>query len=140
MHDIRLIRDNPAAFDAALARRGLAPLSGELLALDESRRARITDAETAQAERNAASKQAGQAKSSGDTEKFDHLRALMAAKKDQIAALEAEAATEDQRLAELVTQGVLAPVIEHRFPLAEAPAAYAISETGHARGKTVLEI
>lgn len=45
-----------------------------------------------------------------------------------------------ERLAELVTQGVLAPVIEHRFPLAEAPAAYAISETGHARGKTVLEI
>jgi tRNA(Arg) A34 adenosine deaminase TadA len=39
MHDIRAIRDNAAAFDAALARRGLAPVSGEILALDEARRA-----------------------------------------------------------------------------------------------------
>lgn len=45
-----------------------------------------------------------------------------------------------ERLAELVTQGVLAPAIERRFPLAEATAAYALSETGHARGKIVLEV
>ncbi|MHA1537736.1 MAG: NADP-dependent oxidoreductase [Alphaproteobacteria bacterium] len=43
-----------------------------------------------------------------------------------------------ERLAELVGQGVLSPVIEHRFALAEAPAAYALSETGHVRGKIVL--
>ena len=45
MHDIRLIREDPAGFDAALARRGLSPVSQELLALDESRRAKIAAAE-----------------------------------------------------------------------------------------------
>ncbi len=52
MHDICLIRENPAAFDAMLARRGLSPLSAEVLGLDEGRWAKITAAETAQAERN----------------------------------------------------------------------------------------
>jgi seryl-tRNA synthetase len=102
MHDIRLIRENPAEFDAMMARRGLAPLSAELLAIDENRRAKITAAGEAQAERNAASKEAGQAKSSGDNEKFERLRALVAAKKDEIARLEAEAAAEDQRLNDLM--------------------------------------
>ena len=59
MHDIRAIRDNPDAFDAAMARRGLPPQSPEILALDEARRACITAAETAQAARNAASKDVG---------------------------------------------------------------------------------
>lgn len=45
-----------------------------------------------------------------------------------------------ERLADLVGQGVLTPVVEHRFPLAEAAGAYALSETGHARGKIVLEV
>ncbi len=52
MHDIRLIRDDPAAFDAALARRGVAPSSAQLLQLDTIRRARMTMAEQAVAERN----------------------------------------------------------------------------------------
>ena len=50
MHDIRVIRDNPSAFDASMARRGLSPVSPELLKLDEARRAKILAAETAQAE------------------------------------------------------------------------------------------
>jgi len=62
MHDIRWIRENPAAFDAGLARRGLAAESGKLLALDEKRRAAIQKAEAAQARRNAASKEIGAAK------------------------------------------------------------------------------
>jgi seryl-tRNA synthetase len=102
MHDIRLIRENPAAFDAALARRGLRPFSAELLAIDEKRRARITAAGDALAERNAASREVGQAKASGDNEKFERLRALVAAKKDEIARLEAEAAAEDKRLDDLM--------------------------------------
>jgi seryl-tRNA synthetase len=102
MHDIRLIRENPAEFDAMLARRGLAPLSLEILAIDAGRREKITAAGEALAERNAASREAGQAKSSGDTEKFERLRALAAAKKDQIARLEAEAAAEDRRLSDLM--------------------------------------
>ncbi|MFV0472904.1 MAG: serine--tRNA ligase, partial [Pikeienuella sp.] len=99
MHDIRLIREDPAAFDAALARRGLDPQSPALLALDAARRAKITAAETALAERNAASKQVGAAKAKGDEAEFERLRALVAAKKDEIAALEEEARAEDQKLA-----------------------------------------
>ncbi len=100
MHDIRQIRDNPAAFDAALARRGLEPLSAELLALDAARRARILEAETATAEQNRASKAVGAAKASGDEAEFARLRALVAEKKAEVARLTAEAAEEDARLRE----------------------------------------
>ena len=64
MHDIRFIRDNPDAFDRALARRGLAPEAKRLIELDEKRRAKILELETAQARRNAASKDIGEAKKS----------------------------------------------------------------------------
>jgi seryl-tRNA synthetase len=66
MHDIKSIRDNPAAFDAGLKRRGLAPLSASLLAIDEKRRAAILASEQAQARRNAASKEIGDAKKTKD--------------------------------------------------------------------------
>ncbi|MFE3835485.1 serine--tRNA ligase [Pseudogemmobacter sonorensis] len=98
MHDIRTIRENPAAFDAALARRGLSPLSPGLLALDEGRRARILAAETAQAEQNRASKEVGAAKARGDDAEFERLRALVAEKKAEIARLTQEAADEDAKL------------------------------------------
>ena len=98
MHDIRFLRDNPDAFDRALKRRGLEPQAASLLAIDTARRAKITAAETALAERNAASKQVGAAKAAGDDAEFERLRALVAAKKDEIAALEAEAKAEDERL------------------------------------------
>ena len=65
MHDIRTIRDNPAAFDAALSRRGVSPVSSEILAIDEARRAKILAAETAQAEANKAAKEVGAAKARG---------------------------------------------------------------------------
>ncbi|OYX44397.1 MAG: serine--tRNA ligase [Rhodobacterales bacterium 32-67-9] len=102
MHDIRAIRDNPAQFDAALARRGLAPLSPEILALDEARRARILAAETAQAAQNAASKEVGAAKAKGDEAGFERLRALVAEKKAEVAKLNEEAAEEDIRLRDLL--------------------------------------
>ncbi|WP_308916411.1 serine--tRNA ligase [Jannaschia sp. LMIT008] len=98
MHDIRTIRDDPAAFDAALARRGLSAMSSDLLALDADRRACIKAAEDAQAERNAASKQVGQAKASGDEATFARLRDLVAAKKDEGARLEDEAREKDLAL------------------------------------------
>jgi len=66
MHDIKSIRDNPQAFDAGLARRGLKPLSASLLAIDETRRAAILASEQAQARRNAASKEIGDAKKAKD--------------------------------------------------------------------------
>lgn len=98
MHDIRLIRDNPDAFDAALARRGDAPRAEEILAIDESRRAKIKASETAQAERNQASKLVGAAKAKGDEAEFERLRSLVAAKKDEQAQLEEEAKAEDAKL------------------------------------------
>ena len=59
MHDIKLIRDNPEAFDEGLRRRGLASRAKSLIALDDRRRAAITDLQRAQERRNAASKQIG---------------------------------------------------------------------------------
>ena len=102
MHDIRLIRENPEAFDAGLARLGAAAASGEVLALDEARRAAIGRAEAAQAERNAASKQVGAAKAAGDEAEFQRLRALVAAKKDEIASLEDEAKALDAQLTDML--------------------------------------
>lgn len=98
MHDIRFIRENPAAFDAALSRRGLAPMSAELLAMDEARRAKILAAETAAAAQNAASKEVGAAKARGDNAEFERLRALVAEKKAEGARLTEEAGAEDARL------------------------------------------
>ncbi len=71
MFDIKWIRDNPAAFDAGLAKRGLAPLSAELIALDEARRAHVTKLQEAQARRNAASKEIGAAKAAKDEAKAE---------------------------------------------------------------------
>ncbi len=102
MHDIRTIRDNPAAFDAALSRRGIDAMSSEILALDEARRAKILAAETAQAEANKAAKEVGAAKGRGDEAEFERLRGLVAEKKAQIAALNEEAKAEDARLTDLL--------------------------------------
>jgi seryl-tRNA synthetase len=102
MHDIRAIRDNPDAFDAALAKRDLTPMSSDILALDEARRAKITAAETAQAEANAAAKQIGAAKAKGDEDEFNRLRTLTAEKKSLIGQLNEEAKAEDAKLADLL--------------------------------------
>ena len=102
MHDIRAIREHPDAFDAAMTRRGLSGVSGEVLALDAARRGKIAAAEAAQAERNAASKEVGAAKAKEDEAEFERLRALVAEKKDEIARLEEEAKAEDARLTDLL--------------------------------------
>src|SRR5580700_7993104 len=90
MHDIRFIRDNPDAFDKALARRWLPPQAQRLIALDEQRRAKILAIETAQARRNAASKEIGEAKKNKDEEKAKGLLGEVAALKETIPAMEAE--------------------------------------------------
>jgi seryl-tRNA synthetase len=90
MHDIKWIRDNPAAFDRALARRGLPPQSDKLIAIDERRRAAILKAEAAQARRNAASREIGAAKKSNEEETAQKLLAEVAELKAAIPALEAE--------------------------------------------------
>ncbi|MCC0047974.1 MAG: serine--tRNA ligase [Rhodobiaceae bacterium] len=66
MHDINYIRENPEAFDEALKKRGAAPESARLLAIDEKRRSHINELQALQEKRNAASKEIGKAKQSGD--------------------------------------------------------------------------
>lgn len=88
MHDIRFIRETPEAFDTGLARRGLAPQSGEILALDQELRALLTEMQQAQARRNEASKQIGQAKARKNEELAQSLMAEVAALKERLPALE----------------------------------------------------
>jgi len=90
MHDIKWIRENPAAFDRGLQRRGLPAESAKLLALDERRRKAILDLEQAQARRNAASREIGAAKKNKDEAAAQQLMAEVAHLKDAIPALEAE--------------------------------------------------
>ena len=104
MHDIRMIRDNPAAFDAALSRRGNDALSSQILSLDTARRTKIQAAEEAQAEANKAAKEVGAAKGRGDNAEFERLRALVSEKKAQIAALNEEAKEEDAKLTQLLAE------------------------------------
>lgn len=66
MLDIKWIRENPDALDAAMARRKVAPVSSELLALDTQRRKIQTDLQEIQARRNEAAKAIGKAKSQGE--------------------------------------------------------------------------
>ena len=114
MHDIRLIRENPAAFDAGLARRGLEPVAAGLVALDERRRSLITEIQGGLARRNEASKAIGAAKAAKDEATADALMAEVAALKETLPALEAEEA----RIGDELT-GKLA--IIPNLPLADVP-------------------
>jgi seryl-tRNA synthetase len=104
MHDIKWIRDHPAAFDRALARRGLPPEAAKLIEIDERRRAAIGKAEAAQARRNAASKEIGAAKKSNEEEAAQKLLAEVAALKSAIPALEAEEKKLSQALEDALAQ------------------------------------
>src|SRR5688500_4152602 len=99
MHDIKSIRDNPQAFDAALKRRGLEPLSPSLLAIDEKRRAAIMASEQAQARRSSASKEIGDAKKAKDDARAAKLMAEVAELKSTMPELEAATKAADEELA-----------------------------------------
>jgi seryl-tRNA synthetase len=114
MHDIKSIRDNPAAFDAALKRRGLEPISALLLAIDEKRRAAILKSEQAQARRNAASKEIGEAKKARDDARAAALMAEVAELKTTMPQLELAAKAADE---ELVRELAAIP----NLPLDEVP-------------------
>jgi seryl-tRNA synthetase len=88
MHDLKYIRENPQDFDAALIRRGAAPVAASVLALDENRRALLTEMQNAQARRNEASKAIGAAMGKGDIATAEALKAEVAALKDTLPALE----------------------------------------------------
>ena len=104
MLDIRLIREQPEFLDEALARRGHAPVSASLIGLDERRRSLIHAAETAKADQNAASREVGAAKARGEDAEFERLRALVAEKKAEIAALEDQARHADRALQDLLLE------------------------------------
>jgi seryl-tRNA synthetase len=114
MHDIRLIRENPEAFDAGLARRGLGPEAARLIALDEARREAVTAAQQAQSRRNEASKAIGAAMAAGDTARAEALKAEVAALKEELPAREA-------RAAELAGQLQAALEVIPNLPAADVP-------------------
>ncbi|TXN65755.1 serine--tRNA ligase [Methylobacterium sp. WL6] len=88
MHDIRAIRDNPEAFDRDLSRRGLSPLSGELIALDDARKAAVSAAQENQERRNARAKEIGAAKKAKDEARAAALMDEVAGLKEAAPALE----------------------------------------------------
>jgi len=112
--DIKWIRDNAADFDAALARRGLDPLSAKLLALDETRRANLKTLQDIQSRRNAASKEIGKAKAQKDTALAETLMAEVAALKDALVAGE-----EKERADDAALEAALAVI--PNLPRAEVP-------------------
>ena len=88
MHDIKAVREDAAGFDAAMARRGVAPLSSELLGLDDQRREAVAALQVLQSGRNALAKRIGEAKRA--KEDTAALEAEGAALRGQMEALEAE--------------------------------------------------
>jgi seryl-tRNA synthetase len=73
MHDLKYIRENPEAFDAALKRRGAAAASSEILGLDSERRKLESEHQEQLAKRNIIAKEIGRAKASGDEKLYQHL-------------------------------------------------------------------
>jgi seryl-tRNA synthetase len=99
MLDINWIRANAAAVDRALSHRRNVPFSAsELIALDDARRAVIVRVEDAQAQRNALSKQIGQAKAQKDEAKAQALMDEVAKLKETIQAGEAERREAEEKL------------------------------------------
>lgn len=84
MHDIHALRQDPEAFDAAMASRGVAAQSAALLAKDDERRAAISQAQDLQTKRNESSKKIGQAKGQGNEEEAQRLMAEVAGLKEQL--------------------------------------------------------
>ncbi|MEM6623260.1 MAG: serine--tRNA ligase [Pseudomonadota bacterium] len=95
MHDIRLIRETPEAFDIALSQRGVASASSEILDLDRRWREATTKAESLQAELNSASKGIGAAMGRGDKDEAERLKAAVPAMKQELA----ETKTQQETLA-----------------------------------------
>ncbi len=114
MHDIKWIRDNPDAFDRALARRGLSGEARRLIGIDERRRAAIQASEAALARRNAASREIGAAKKSNEEARAQALMAEVAQLKDEIPQLEAKAKEAGDELDQALA-GI------PNLPLAEVP-------------------
>ncbi|KQT60524.1 MULTISPECIES: serine--tRNA ligase [unclassified Aureimonas] len=127
MLDIKWIRDNPASFDEAMARRSAAFTSAEILSLDEERRAHLKRLQDLQSRRNDASKEIGKAKSSGDAARAEAVIAEVAEIKAEIQAGEETERRLDQTIADLLA-GI------PNVPLAEVPVGP--DETGNVEIRT----
>lgn len=114
MHDLKTIRENPQAFDAALARRGASAVAGEIVALDERRRAVLTQLQDGQARRNEASKAIGAAMAQGDHTRAEALKAEVGALKEQLPQLE-----EQERALGAELDALLAAI--PNLPMADVP-------------------
>ncbi|EJW21746.1 hypothetical protein IMCC14465_01400 [alpha proteobacterium IMCC14465] len=114
MLDISFIRDNPEKFDKALASRGAAAMAQNLIALDEARRAAVSQAQELQTRRNETSKQIGQAKAAKDEELATKLMDEVAAMKEQL-----QSAEDAERVASQELENVLASV--PNIPLEDVP-------------------
>ena len=104
MHDIKWIRDNPDRLDRALERRGMPAQARALLAIDERRRSAIQRLEQAQARRNAASKEIGEAKRTKDEARAAALTAEVADLKSAMPAMEEEEREASQELQDALAQ------------------------------------
>jgi seryl-tRNA synthetase len=126
MHDMRFIREQPAAFDAGLKKRNLAPLSAELLEIDKRRRAAISESEQIQAKRKALSQQIGIAKRKGE-----NADALMA----EVAGLEASLKKGEALAAELDAELTRRLEVLPNLPVDDVPAG--VDETGNVEVRRV---
>ncbi|MDO9415350.1 serine--tRNA ligase [Pararhizobium sp.] len=104
MLDIKWIRDNPEALDAALAKRGAEPLAAFLISLDEKRRSLIQQLQDMQSRRNSASKEIGAAMGQKNAELADKLKAEVAELKNTMPALEEESRSVDAELADALSR------------------------------------
>ena len=114
MHDINAIRNDPDAFDAGLATRGVTPQAASLLAKDDERRAAIATAQDLQTKRNDASKKIGQAKGQGDEAEAQRLMDEVAGLKDEL-----QKAEEAERASRAELTDMLAGL--PNLPLADVP-------------------
>jgi seryl-tRNA synthetase len=130
MFDIKLIRENPEAFDAGLKRRGLEPLSAKLLELDDARRRHLTKLQDAQSRRNAASKEIGKAKAQKDEAKAAELMREVADLKEVI-----QQGEEEERKIDAALAAALAEI--PNTPLDEVPTGK--DETGNMEVRRVGE-
>lgn len=103
MLDIKWIRENPEALDAALQKRGASAVSSEVLALDEARRAHVAKVQVAQERRNAASKEIGKAMAEKDSATAERIKAEVAELKTFLTQAEEEERCLDKELNDLLS-------------------------------------
>ena len=129
MHDIRAIRANAAAFDAALARRGLSPASSEILARDDERRAARTALQERQTRRNALSREIGLGRRTGADTAAPEAEAT--ALRGEMEALEHQAAAADEAIPRLLE--VLPNTLDPEVPEGDESANRVLSQHGEPR-------